>query len=305
MTGQVMTRGNPMLKIQLDDDYEASASENRIREMQRILAQIADKPTYLESVHNWRMNTAKFVTAPSIKRLWYKGIADEGNEYCRLVADVFRSQYTHHLATIALPENWEQANKLAVVVQKFSDANRIDDLIEWAVSTEEEAFESFRLNLKETRASVEQHAAALTLNEIEERASQYPMCSVAQAAKLLGDINTKNPSRVIATAKKEHRLFAFTFGNAKSVQVPFFQFNTESLGVYKPIPTLCRILDGINDWGTYQWLTTHSDDLETTPAEAVKHKSLHEDLIILAGLFKSQTTFSDLSFTAAEVDNDN
>lgn len=151
-----------------------------------------------------------------------------------------------------------------------------------------------------------QYQLAQRLNDIEARASEYPLVTPKDASRLLGELSATNPSRLVATLKAEHKLFAFNFGDAKSVQVPAFQFKPD-LGVFSVVPKLCRILSGLNDWGVYHWFTTYSPDLDCSPAEALAISELGDDLVYLAGLFKSSSTLRELSFDAvnhSEVDPD-
>jgi hypothetical protein len=159
-------------------------------------------------------------------------------------------------------------------------------------------FSEFKLKIKEQPATETQYLIARQLNRIEALTKEFPLVSAKQAVYLLGDLSATNPSRVINTAKQANRLFAFNFGDSKSTQVPVFQFDPEKLGVYKPVPELCRILDGLNDWGVYQWLTTTHDDLGCSPANALSRPEMEADLLFLAGLFKSDSTLRELSYTA-------
>jgi hypothetical protein len=72
--------------------------------------------------------------------------------------------------------------------------------------------------------------------------------------------------------------------------------------VYKPVEKLCHILDELNDWGVYKWLTTHDEDLECTPAQAISRPELEEDLLYLAGVFKSESTLRGLNVTSVKND---
>lgn len=213
------------------------------------------------------------------------------------------SQYSAKVKGLFAANHFGRANMLARTFQVLIDTNRIDDIYYWAINTQEKSFADLRAVLKESSCSEVQFEAAKLLNEIEARVTDYPMCSPADAAKYLGELTATNPSRLVAKAKQEKRLFAFTFGNAKTVQIPTFQFNMHTLGVYDSVPRLCGILSNLNDWGVYQWLTTFSDDLEMTPAKALSEKSVWDDMYYLAGLFKSESTFRDLSYVAEKRDD--
>ncbi|MDA0383557.1 hypothetical protein [Vibrio owensii] len=327
MTEHAMGRSTPTLQINLDckTSLPCGKDETHIRSLSKETTLFSDNTLdhiiCVDSQNNWPASVSNMIPICSkihvtrfnaieamypLKTYFFSKYDETTEEKIAKEFEKIRiKEDSKRTINVTIDHEWKKAEMLASVVQKLSESDKIDALIDWAISQEETAFENFRSVLKETQASEEQFAAAKVLNDIESRVSEYPMCSVATAAKLLGEVTTKNPSRVIATARKENKIFAFTFGSAKNIQVPFFQFNTKKLGVYEPVPELCRILSGLNDWGVYQWLTTHSADLETAPAVALKHESLWDDLLLLAGLFKSQNTYRDLSFTAAEVGNDN
>lgn len=135
------------------------------------------------------------------------------------------------------------------------------------------------------------------LNNIKQRAIEFPLITPTDAVGFLGNITTKNPSEFILREKEKLQLFAFNFGDSESIEVPLFQFNPVNNAVYNVVPKLCRILNGLNDFGVYIWFTTVSDDLKCTPAEAIKNPELEDDLIFLAGLFYSNSQLSDLDFT--------
>lgn len=169
----------------------------------------------------------------------------------------------------------------------------------------QKSFDDFKDAIKlHTSADDTQYLIAKDLNEIEARAKDFPLLTAKQAAILFGEVSAANPSRLVAKLKKESKLLGFYFGNSRNIQIPAFQFDTERLGVYKPVKKLCHIFDGLNDWGVYKWLTTYSDDLECTPAQALSRPELEEDLLYLAGLFKSQSTLRDLTFASEEQDNE-
>ncbi|MEZ8651874.1 hypothetical protein AB6D92_23305 [Vibrio splendidus] len=167
----------------------------------------------------------------------------------------------------------------------------------------QKSFDDFKEAIKpHTSADDTQYLIAKDLNEIEARAKNFPLITAKQASVLFGEVSAANPSRLVAKLKKEMKLLGFYFGNSRNIQIPAFQFDTERLGVYKPVERLCHIFDGLNDWGVYKWLTTHNDDLECTPAQAISRPELGEDLLYLAGLFKSQSTLRDLTFASEEQD---
>ncbi|WED25800.1 hypothetical protein L3V77_12180 [Vibrio sp. DW001] len=64
-------------------------------------------------------------------------------------------------------------------------------------------------------------------------------------------------------------MFAFSFGDDNNLKIPAFQFSTIGRGIVKVVPDLFQILQGINDYGVFQWLTAQDTDLSCTPAEAI------------------------------------
>ncbi|CCN40124.1 hypothetical protein VIBNIFTn2_120106 [Vibrio nigripulchritudo FTn2] len=163
----------------------------------------------------------------------------------------------------------------------------------------EKSFDDFKEAIKpHGRADDTQYLIAKDLNDIEARTSDYPLTSAKHAAVLYGEMNSANPSRLVAKLKKEFKILGFYFGNSRNIQIPIFQFDTDSLGVYETVPKLCRIFDDLNDWGVYKWLTSFDEDLECTPAQAIRRPELEDDLLYLAGLFKSASTLRELSFVA-------
>lgn len=198
----------------------------------------------------------------------------------------------------------DELKRLSRVLAYSIQSGGIHELVMELEKKVDSDFLSFKEDLKQHAMDETQFCIAKSLNAIEERAKQFPLLSPKQAAILLGDIANKNPSRTINKAKEDGELFVFYFGNAKTAQIPSFQFNTNTLGVWEVIPKLVKTLGGLNDWGVYSWFTTESDDLGCTPAEAVSKPETYNDLRYLAGLFKSESTLRDLDFIAAnnEVD---
>lgn len=196
-----------------------------------------------------------------------------------------------------------ELKRLSRVLAYSIQSGGIHDLVNELEQRVDSDFLRFKEDLKQHAMDETQFSIANSLNEIEERTTQFPLFSPKQAAVLLGDVTSKNPSRTINKAKEDGELFVFYFGNTKTAQVPSFQFNTRTLGVWKIIPKLAKTLKGLNDWGVYSWFTTDSDDLGCTPAEAVSKPEAYDDLTYLAGLFKSESTLRDLNFVAhSEVD---
>lgn len=193
----------------------------------------------------------------------------------------------------------EKVNDVMRLIQRYIDNDSLDNMIQLLQKDAEKSFDDFKeairphLNVDDT-----QHLIARKLNEIEAKKNEYPLVTAEQAAALFGEVDTSNPSRLVAKLKKELKIIGFYFGNSHNIQIPAFQFDLARLGVHKPVSKLCHILDGLNDWGVYKWLTTHNADLECTPAQAISRPELEEDLLYLAGMFKSDSTLRDSNFVS-------
>lgn len=190
------------------------------------------------------------------------------------------------------------------IVQQYIDHGSLERMMQVLQKDFEKNFNDLKEAIKpHSNADDTQYLIAKSLNEIEARTSDYPLITAKQAAALYGEVSAVNSSRLITKLKKELKIIGFYFGNSRSIQIPAFQFDMVSLGVHKPVERLCHILDGLNDWGVYKWLTTHNDDLGCTPAQAINRPELAEDLLYLASIFKSESTLRDLTFVSKTNNN--
>ncbi|GLQ71238.1 hypothetical protein [Vibrio penaeicida] len=191
------------------------------------------------------------------------------------------------------------------VMQQYIDHGSLDRMLNLLQKDAESSFDDFKEAIKpHSNIDETQYLIAKDLNEIEARAKDYPLIQAKQAATMFGELGAANPSRLVGKLKKEHKIIGFYFGNSRNIQIPVFQFDPINLGVYPPVEKLCRMLDGLNDWGVYKWLTTFDEDLECTPAQALSQPKLEGDLLYLAGLFKSESTLASLDFVAEGQDNE-
>jgi len=195
-------------------------------------------------------------------------------------------------------EEW--VDRLYFAIKSRIENDGIETLAKDLEKDLEVDFNEFKKSVKPHSMSETQYVLAQSLNAIEKRVAEFPLVSPKEAAMLMGEVNSTNASRTISAARDQKRIFAFTFGDSKATQVPAFQFNATALKVWQPVPELAQILSGLNDWGVYSWFTTHNYDLECTPAEALGRPDLYEDLVYLAGLFKSESTLAHLSFIAED-----
>ncbi|MDO6706956.1 hypothetical protein [Photobacterium sp. 1_MG-2023] len=215
-----------------------------------------------------------------------------------LIVDEDSAEDDHALSVRITAEEAESLKELSRNLLFYAQKGGLQHIVDLLERDAEQQFSDFKRRIKDHTSSETQFMIASALNEIEARTEQYPLLSASAATNLLGEFQASNPSRVISQASQARRLFAFNFGDAKTVQVPAFQFDTKHLGVWKAVPELCQTLNGLNDWGVYQWLTSVSDDLGCTPAEALQKPELEADLLYLASLYKADSTFNDLSYTA-------
>ncbi len=123
--------------------------------------------------------------------------------------------------------------------------------------------------------------------------SKPKFISSQKAYEILGISGAENPSLELSKMKKDSKVLAFVFPPSPHIQIPDFQFNDK--GIHPIVPQLCKILDGLNDIGVYRWLNSYCEDLRCKPYQAIDHPFLHNDLIYLAGLFKSHSTLRYLS----------
>lgn len=162
-------------------------------------------------------------------------------------------------------------------------------------------FMQFKEAIKPHNSDQTQFDIAQSLNDIEERIEDYPLLTPKQAAVLMGEMNSKNPSRVINTAREQGNILVFYFGDSKTAQIPAFQFKpgAQGFGSWEVMPKLINILKGVHDWGVYSWFTTENEDLGCTPADAIGDPGRTSDLLYLAGLLKSESTLRDLNYVRA------
>ncbi len=197
----------------------------------------------------------------------------------------------------------ERVNSAMRFIQRYIDHGSLDHMVKLLRVDAEKSFCDFKEAVGLSANTNDTHyLIAEDLKEIEARTNKYPLIPAKQAAIFLGEVNITNPSRLVAKLKKELKIIGFYFGNSRKIQIPAFQFDMINLGVYKPVEKLCHILDELNDWGVYKWLTTHDEDLECTPAQAISRPELEEDLLYLAGVFKSESTLRGLNVTSAKND---
>lgn len=197
----------------------------------------------------------------------------------------------------------ERVNGAMRLIQRYIDHGSLDRMVKLLQIDAEKSFCDFKEAVGLISNTNDTHyLIAKDLKEIEARTNKYPLIPAKQAAIFLGEVNITNPSRLVAKLKKELKIIGFYFGNSRKIQIPAFQFDMINLGVYKPVEKLCHILDELNDWGVYKWLTTHDEDLECTPAQAISRPELEEDLLYLAGVFKSESTLRGLNVTSAKND---
>lgn len=134
------------------------------------------------------------------------------------------------------------------------------------------------------------------LREIETKSKDFPFVDENTAVFLMGKLNAANSKSIVIDAQKKHSLLVFSFGKADCIYIPEFQFQKHGTGVMPVVPELCKILSGLNDWGVFDWLTSYSEDLQCTPADAIHDQELIDDLVYLAGLFSSESRLSHLSY---------
>ncbi|MPY24535.1 hypothetical protein [Shewanella sp. YLB-07] len=192
----------------------------------------------------------------------------------------------------------DRINDLKIILCANLDSYGIENVIETLNKAALNKFLASKDFVRENHLSEAQLAVAAHLNRIETKERNYPLVIPAKATLLLGHGENANPSRIITRLKDDRELFAFSFGQARSVRIPIFQVDLEKMKVWHIIPTLSRILAGLNDWGVYDWFTTYSEDLDAAPADCLDDKDKFDDLIILAGLFKSNSIQGNLRFTA-------
>lgn len=220
-----------------------------------------------------------------------KNVAYEINDWAHFTAKIA----TTDAGMINLSNDLKRLSRvLAYNIQ----SGEFHDLVAELEQKVDSKFLAFKDELKKHSMDEVQFSIAKSLNAIEDRVQQFPLLTPKQASMFLGDLASRNPSRTVNKAKEDGSIFVFYFGNTRTAQIPAFQFNTESLGVYDVVPRLTKTLEGLNDWGVYSWFTTKSEDLDCTPAEAVSKPELYDELRYLAGLFKSDSTLRDLSFVA-------
>ncbi len=184
------------------------------------------------------------------------------------------------------------------LMQLFSQHGELSELTKLAEDLAENKLLDFKQSVKSKHYSPAEYEIVQQLNAIEDKVYEYPLITPKEATRLLGMFSATNPSRDIAHLVKSQKLFGFSFGETKTLQIPAFQFNTSDFKIWEPVSRLCGLLGDLNDWAVYDWMTTFDDDLETTPALALQEPDKYADLIDLAGLYRNENKHAHLSYTA-------
>lgn len=182
------------------------------------------------------------------------------------------------------------------LAELFSHSGKLDNFLNLAENHAESLLMEFKRTVKSSGYSPAQYGLVQTLNAIEKKVDDFPLVTPRQATKLLGMFASTNPSRDIGRLINENKLFGFSFGESKVLQLPAFQFNTAELKPWVPVSRLCELLHELNDWAVYDWMTTYNEDLGTTPAHALAIPDLYDDLIDIAGLYRNENKHAHLYY---------
>ena len=197
-----------------------------------------------------------------------------------------------------------QMSRILELTERFSQNGELADFLNLAEEHAEHGLLEFKRSVKKSSYSPAQYELVQTLNTIEKKITEFPLVTPKQATQLLGMFASSNPSRDIGKLVKQNKLFGFSFGESKVLQLPAFQFDDKELKAWPPVNRLCELLSNLNDWAVYDWLTTDNDDLGTTPAEALKRPDLYDDLLDIAGLYRNENKHAHLSFNVKEDSKD-